>query len=209
MCVLIDVSGGFFIAKLNVSDGFAMNKEKLLKKLLRKIHDKLSPDPLERLLKKGLKVGKNFNMMGDVIIDSSHAWHIEIGDDVTLAPRVHILAHDASTKMHLDYTRIGKVKIGNKVFIGAGAIILPGVRVGNNVIIGAGSVVTKDVSDGSVMTGNPAKFICSLEDYLARKQTEMTQVPRFEEEYTVMKGVSNDMKIEMNNKMKEGIAYIK
>lgn len=186
-----------------------MDWERLLKRITRKIYEKLSPDPLDRLLEKGLKVGKNFNMMGDVIIDSSHAWHIEIGDDVTLAPRVHILAHDASTKMHLDYTRIGKVKIGNKVFIGAGAIIMPGVCVGNNVVIGAGSVVTKDVADGSVITGNPAKFICSLEDYLARKQREMAEVPCFGREYTITKGVSGSMKTEMNNKMKDRIAYIK
>ena len=50
-------------------------------------------------------------MLPGVVIDYSHSWHITIGDDVTLAPHVHILAHDASTKMHLNYARIGKVRI--------------------------------------------------------------------------------------------------
>ncbi|WP_253200562.1 DapH/DapD/GlmU-related protein [Clostridium sp. CF012] len=99
----------------------------------------------EQLIKMGLKVGKNFNRLGGCIIDDSHCWLITIGDNVTLAPRVHILAHDASTKMYLDVTKIGLVDIGNNVFIGAGSIILPNVKIGNNVIIGAGSIVTKDI----------------------------------------------------------------
>ena len=52
----------------------------------------------QELVNRGLKVGKNFSRMNQAIIDDSHTWLIEIGDDVTLAPRVHILAHDASTK---------------------------------------------------------------------------------------------------------------
>ena len=53
---------------------------------------------LKQLIKDGLVVGKNFDAMKDVIIDPGHCWLIEIGDNVTLAPRVHILAHDASMK---------------------------------------------------------------------------------------------------------------
>jgi maltose O-acetyltransferase len=59
--------------------------------------------------------------------------------------------------MYLNYTKIGLVKIGDNVFIGAGSIILPNVKIGNNVIIGAGSIVTKDVPDNSLVAGNPAK----------------------------------------------------
>jgi acetyltransferase-like isoleucine patch superfamily enzyme len=55
-------------------------------------------------------------IQGEVIIDYSHYWHITIGENVTIAPRVHILAHDASTKLHLGYTKIGKVDIGNNNF---------------------------------------------------------------------------------------------
>jgi len=63
------------------------------------------------LIERGLVVGKNFNMLDEVIIDGSHCWHITIGDDVTLAPRVYIFAHDASTRVFLNCTRIGKVEV--------------------------------------------------------------------------------------------------
>lgn len=64
----------------------------------------------------GVKIGGNCKFQFEVVIDYSHYWLIEIGNDVTLAPRVHILAHDASTYNHFGYTKIGKVKIEDNVF---------------------------------------------------------------------------------------------
>ena len=87
------------------------------------------------LIKNGMKVGKNFSRQNKVHLDPGHCWLIEIGDDVTLAPEVMILCHDASSWRFTHCTKIGKVEIGNKVFIGARSVILPGVRIGNNVII--------------------------------------------------------------------------
>ena len=103
--------------------------KKIIKKILglddqpKQLHKTL----LEKLKENGLKVGDNFNMLPECIIDYSHCWHITIGDNVTFAPRVHILAHDASTKMYLNYTKIKNVMIGNNVFIGTSSIIMPGV----------------------------------------------------------------------------------
>jgi len=57
--------------------------------------------PNRTSLASGMKIGKNFKRMQGCAFDISHCWHIEIGDDVTLAPRVQILAHDASTKTYL------------------------------------------------------------------------------------------------------------
>ncbi len=148
-------------------------------------------------------------MLGGVIIDVSHTWLIEIGDDVTLAPRVHILSHDASTKKHLNFTRIGKVKIGNRVFIGAGAIILPGVSIGEDVVIGAGSIVSHDIPAGQVVAGNPAKIICTIDDFIQKKREEMECCPRFGEEYTLRQQVTDDMKKEMNLAMENRIGYVK
>lgn len=146
-----------------------------MKDLIRKILEYLRGEPqhLDMLIKRGLKVGKNFNRLGGVVIDPSHCYHITIGDNVTLAPRVHILAHDASTRMYLGKTRAANVTIGNYVFVGAGSIILPGVHIGNRVIIGAGSIVTKDIPDNSLAVGNPAKVICSLDDYLEKEKAKM------------------------------------
>ena len=115
----------------------------------------------EDLIKLGLTVGSNFSRQEKTLIDQSHCWLITIGDDVTLAPRVHILAHDASTKNALGYTRLGTVNIGNNVFVGASTTILPGVNIGDNVVIGAGSVVSKDIPSNSVAVGSPAMVICT------------------------------------------------
>ena len=123
----------------------------------------------EDLIALGLTVGKNFSRQEKTLIDQSHCWLITIGDDVTLAPRVHILAHDASTKKALGYTRIGVVNIGNNVFIGASSTILPGISIGNNVVIGANSVVSRDIPDDSVAIGNPAKVICTYDEFVSRK----------------------------------------
>src|SRR5664279_3748180 len=152
---------------------------------LRSLKNRLFRDEnVSRLRRSGAVIGERFGAQYGVIIDPSHACHVEIGDDVVLAPRVHILAHDASTKRRLGFTRLGKVKIGNRVFIGAGSIILPGVTIGDDVVIGAGSVVSHDIPSGNVAAGNPAKVICSTDDYFNRRQQEMAIYPRFGREYT-------------------------
>lgn len=146
-----------------------------MRKFIRKILAYLRGEPqnISKLLKRGLKVGKQFKRMGGVIIDPSHCYHITIGDNVTLAPRVHILAHDTSTYVFFGKTRAANVTIGNDVFVGASSIILPGVHIGNRVIIGAGSIVKHDIPDNSVAVGNPAKVVCSVDDYLAKEQAKM------------------------------------
>lgn len=140
---------------------------------------------LDRLIRRGLVVGTGFTKMGGVIIDPSHCWHITIGDHVTLAPRVHILAHDASTKLFLGYTRVENTRIGNNVFIGAGAIVLPGVTIGNNVVIGAGSVVSQDIPDDSVAVGNPARVVKALSAFLDKNKQKMTSETVFGEKFTL------------------------
>lgn len=148
----------------------------------------------EELINRGLKVGSNFDRLNQVIIDDSHPWLIDIGDDVTLAPRVHIIAHDASTKKFLGYTKIGTVKIGNRVFVGAGAVILPSVRIGDDVIIGANSTVTHDLPSGVVAAGNPARVICTTKEYLDKEKKRLAVLPVYEEEYTMRGGITEELK---------------
>jgi len=155
---------------------------------------------LKKLIKRGLKIGKNFKRMGWCIIDPSHCWHIEIGDDVTFAPRVHILAHDTSTKNFLNHTKVAPVKIEDNVFIGAGAIILPGVTIGKNTIIGAGSIVSGKIEPDSVYAGNPARFICKLEDYLNKEKAKMHADNTFDASFTLRNQSFNQSHID---KMKE------
>lgn len=59
------------------------------------------------------------------------------------------------------------VEIGDNVFIGARTIVLPGTIIGDNTIIGAGSVIKGQIKSNSVYAGNPARYICSIDDYLS------------------------------------------
>lgn len=177
----------------------------ILKKMIYKIRGEVTTEELQKL---GMEVGKNFKRLNGVILDPSHCWLITIGDNVTMAPRVHILAHDASTKQFLGYTKIGRVDIGNNVFIGAETVVLPNITIGDNVIIGANSTVTKDVPANSVVAGNPAKVISSLEEYLSKEKSLKERSPFFDESYTLRKNVSMEKRMEMKEILKDKKGYI-
>lgn len=84
---------------------------------------------------------------------------ISIGERTTVAQYVYLCngTHDFNDK-RLPLL-VGNMTIGNDVFIGAKAIILPGLVIGDRSIIGAGSVVTKDIMENEIWAGNPAKFV--------------------------------------------------
>ena len=102
------------------------------------------------------------------IIDGLIPQLVEIGDDFVSAPGSMILAHDASTYLHTKKHRIEKTVIGNKVFLGAYAVVLPGVKIGDGAIIGSGAIVTKNVEAYTVVAGNPARYIGSVDDYIKK-----------------------------------------
>lgn len=180
-------------------------------KILRKMLSLLRGEQnINKLIKRGLKIGKNCNL-GSCTIDPSHCFHISIGDNVTFGPRVHILAHDASTHVFLGYTRVANVKIGNNVFIGAYSIVMPGVNIGDNVVIGAGSIVTRDIPTNSVAIGSPAHVVKTLDEYLEDKRKEMATDNKFSDEYTFRNHNFNELQ---RNEMKEacrqhGQIYVK
>ena len=177
--------------------------------MIRKVLGKLRGEPqLTSLKKQGLNVGKNFSYGRYCFFDPSHCFLISIGNDVTFSTRVHILAHDASTQKHLGYTKIGLVNIGNKVFIGANTTILSGVSIGDNSIIGAGSVVSKNIEPNSVYAGVPAKYICSLDEYL-KKIRNIDKNCIFDDNYTIEKNMTQHMKNEMKQKLKNGMGLLK
>lgn len=162
----------------------------------------------EKLIAMGMAVGCNFKRLNGVILDPAHCWLITIGDNVTMAPRVHILCHDASTKQFLNYTKIGRVNIGNNVFIGAESVVLPGVTIGDNVIIGANSTVTHDIPENSVAVGSPARVICTLEEYLNKERSRMESAPCYGEEYTLRQNVSMEKRMEQKAALEGRIGYI-
>jgi maltose O-acetyltransferase len=181
----------------------------MIRQLSRKILSKLRGDlTVDKLIDSGLILGKNVQIKKDVIIDPSHCWLIEICDDVVIAPRAIILAHDASS-IHGKATRIGNVKIGKKTFVGAGAIILPGVKVGENVVIGAGSVVTKDIPDNAIVVGNPCNIIGNRLESEQRHQNNLTLKPIYPwPEFGIEGGITNEQKNKMKNDLKDTSGYL-
>lgn len=163
----------------------------------------------EDLIKMGLTVGKNFRRMHGTILDPSHVWHIKIGDNVTLAPRVHILAHDASLCHHLGYARIGNVVIGNNVFVGAESVILPNVHIGDNSIIGANSTVCRDIPANVVAVGSPARVVSTIEEYIRKNKELMKVRPCYGDQYTLRCNVSLEKKKQMFEDLKSGYGFVK
>ncbi|MBS3200932.1 acyltransferase [Turicibacter bilis] len=165
--------------------------------------------PTSTLIKRGLIVGKNFNRQQGCFIDPTHCWLIEIGDNVTMSIRVVLMAHDASTKNVTGYTKIGKIKIGDNVFIGANSLILPNVTIGENSIIGANSVVTKDIPSNCIVAGNPAKVIGSLKDFKVKNEN-MIHIDEnvFSSEYTMRTKITREKKIEMKLKLDKGVGFV-
>lgn len=104
----------------------------------------------------GKNVYVNFNLTA---VDDGH---IYVGDYVMIAPNVTIAtaAHPIEPSLRREAVQYNvDVHIGNNVWIGAGAVILPGVTIGENSVIGAGSVVTKDIPANVVAVGNPCRVL--------------------------------------------------
>lgn len=180
-----------------------------IKTILRRLLFRLRADyTTGQLVEMGMRVGKNFLRMHGTILDPSHCWLITIGDNVTLAPRVHILAHDASTCHHLGYARIGRVDIGDNVFVGADTVVLPGVSIGDNSIIGANSTVTKNIPANVVAAGNPAKIICTIDEYIARNKVRMDKGHIYGEDYTLRGNITSQKKEQQRNDLKENCGFV-
>jgi maltose O-acetyltransferase len=103
----------------------------------------------------GERVFFNFNC---VVLD---VCPVRIGDFTLFGPAVQILTpmhpYNASLRREQEFGK--PVEIGSDVWVGGGALILPGVRIGSRTIIGAGSVVTRDIPDGVLAAGNPCRVI--------------------------------------------------
>lgn len=181
-----------------------------IKQIIRRFVFRLRADHItEDLEKRGLRVGKNFLRMHGVILDPSHCWLITIGDNVTLAPRVHVLCHDASTCHALGYARIGRVNIGNNVFVGAESVILPGVSIGDNVVIGANSTVTHDIPSNTVAVGSPARVVGTYEDFITKNRDQIKISPVYGDDYTLRRNIDDIRKQQMRQDLESTIGYVK
>lgn len=113
-------------------------------------------------------------------IDTTRPHMIKIGDYVKFTRNITILCHDYSRSVYCNmpgYSNVGEARetiIEDNVFIGMNATILMGAHIGKNSIVGAGAVVSGVFPDNVVIAGNPAKVICTIDEYYnKRKENEI------------------------------------
>lgn len=126
---------------------------------------------------------------------------IQIGNNGTIVPFAYILAHDASTKRALGYTKIGSVVIEDNVFIGSRSMIMPGVTIGSNSIVVSCSVVTKCIPPDSVVAGNPTKIICTFNSYILKNKDMLNEINNGDEFYLTTQSDKSKRKDSTKNKI--------
>lgn len=141
-------------------------------------------DPYKVALEGGLNAGTGVSIMGGVNF-GSEPWLITLGDYVRLSFNVTLITHDGGTWAFRDIPEFkdvisyGKIHIGAHTFVGANAIIMPGVKIGERCVIGAGSIVTHDIPDGMVAVGCPAKVINTTMKYAEKS---LRECPNYDKE---------------------------
>ncbi|MDQ9094139.1 acyltransferase [Pseudoalteromonas haloplanktis] len=145
---------------------------------------------LFKLKKQNVKIGSNSVVYNTKFSYSSQGDSFFIGDNTTITGAT-LLGHDASPCVFLDELIVKKnvwssgsrksfrdpIRVGNNVFVGHGAIILPGVAIGDNTIVAAGSVVIKNLESDSVYAGNPAKKVKDIESYKCKYKSLLRDFP--------------------------------
>ena len=149
--------------------------KKIIKKLIFSYRSD-SESYVEYLRRGGAEIGERVRIFDPrgTVIDATRPFMIKIGDDVQIASGVTMLTHGYDwSVIKGQYGEVlgscGEIVIGNNCFIGMNTTILKGVHIGNNCIIGANSLVNKDIPDGYVAAGNPAKPIVTVEEYRKKR----------------------------------------
>lgn len=124
---------------------------------------------LAQLRADGVRVGDDVTIY-ETFIDPVHPHLISVGDRCVITGAT-ILTHDDSSLLHAQRQTVAPVTIEHDVFVGRGAIVLPGVTIGHGAIVGAGAVVTRDVPPLTVVAGNPAEQLMSVAESIARRSS--------------------------------------
>jgi len=130
-------------------------------------------DPVAFARGLGVVVGERCRLLSiDRSTFGSEPWLITIGNHVTITSGVRFVTHDGGRWVfedeHPSMDVIAPITVGNDVFVGLQALLLPGVVLGDQSVVGAGSVVTTSVEAGTVVAGVPARPIMSIDEYKAK-----------------------------------------
>lgn len=156
----------------------------MIKNLIKKIvyqHKYSSDSYIKFLLRHNFTIGSGtyFFDPKTTKMDINRGSYIQIGENCKITSGTTIMAHDYSWINLIEYNKVicpsgGKnVIIGDNVFIGMNTTILGNVTIGDNVIIGAGSIVVNDLPGNTVCAGNPARVICTLDEYYKKLEKEL------------------------------------
>jgi maltose O-acetyltransferase len=180
----------------------------VLKRVVRRVLSRVRGDQdLDRLVALGLQLGERTFVARTAYLDPGHPWLITIGDGAGLAPGVIVLTHDASMRGHMGCTRIARVEIGKRVFVGAGAIILPGSRIGDDAIVGAGAVVRGNVPPRTLVVGNPACVVSDVDSVAEWHRKAVADAPVWPHEgWTIGRGITAARGSEQRDALAGGIS---
>jgi maltose O-acetyltransferase len=135
---------------------------------------------LAQMRKRGLRAEPPVRIGLRVFIDAEYTWAVEIGAFTIIANDVRIIAHDAAVKRITGYTEVRRVKIGERCYLGAGSLVLPGAEIGDDAIVGAGALVRGEIPPGTVAVGAPARPIGTVAELRERHLEELERQPRFD-----------------------------
>src|SRR5690349_16377205 len=161
-----------------------------------------------RLRTMGMVIGDDVWLPDSTVIDTSHCFLISIGDHCGFGEDCLLLAHDAQMDEYLDAARLGRVIIHESCHLGARTIVLPGVTIGPRTIVGAGSVVSRSLPPDTVCAGNPARAICSLDEYLDKHRARIASARTFEYTQYDIGVLTPERRAELIAACDAGLAYM-
>ena len=169
---------------------FASLKHRLMMQYYRKIR-KLSDVDINimNMRRSGITVGEGCRIF--TAITSTEPWLISIGNQVTISCNVHFVTHDNGIIKVLQGKTdvVGPITVGDRCFIGMNSTLMLGVTLGENCIVGAGSVVTRSFPPHTVLAGNPARAICTTEEYAEKhrdRAIDFSCIPREQRQSFIM-----------------------
>jgi acetyltransferase-like isoleucine patch superfamily enzyme len=165
---------------------------------------------VSRLVARGLVLGHGVYVAPTAYVDPGRPWLIEVGDETMIGPCVIVLAHDASPRLHTGHTLVGRVRIGKRVYIGHGAIIMPGSTIGDEAVIRPGAVIDGVIPARSVAMGNPAVVVSDAATFERRHLEAIADHPVWPiHGWSVGRGITKGRKAEQREALADRCGYLK